>query len=188
MRTGILLIPQGLGGALGMNRSGASTNRFGAGLTSLGGTAVMVAATVPFLLVQPGTSYILLVVAMTFRGFGSALAMMPAMTAAFSALDHHQVSDASPQLSAIQRVGGSLGTAVIAVVLQAHLIHAAARGGGHATPLGIAEAFNQTYVWVVVMMLLACIPGVVLWRMERRARRENNGEVLTEEPLMEVVA
>ena len=125
---------------------------------------------------------------MVARGFGSGLAAMPAMTAAFSALDHDQVDDASPQLNVIQRVGGSLGTAVIAVVLQTHLVHAAAAGGGQATLDGIAGAFNQTYLWVIVMSLLAFIPGVILWRVERRLRQEGRESSFPEESYMEVLA
>lgn len=187
MRTGLLLIPQGLGGAVGMNRSASATNRFGAGLTSLCGTAILIAATIPFVYVRPNTSYEWLVIVMVVRGFASAFSTMPAMTAAFSALNHDQVSDASPQLNVIQRVGGSLGTAVIAVVLQSKLVHAAAQGGGHASPLGMARAFDQTYIWVIAMAALACIPGIILWRVERRLRREGLAEVHREEPLMEVV-
>ena len=38
------------------------------------------------------------------------------MTAAFAALSHDQIHDASPQLNVIQRIGGSLGTAIVALV------------------------------------------------------------------------
>jgi EmrB/QacA subfamily drug resistance transporter len=188
LRTGLLMMPQGLGGAIGMNRSAAATNRFGAGLTSLCGSAVLIIATIPFLFVRPGTPYSVLVAAMIVRGFGSAFAAMPAMTAAFSCLHHDQVGDASPQMNVIQRVGGSLGTAVIAVILQTNIAHASAHGGGHATVAAITHAFNQTYLWVIVMTVLACIPGVVLWRVERRLRREGLTGVPAEEPFMEVVA
>jgi EmrB/QacA subfamily drug resistance transporter len=184
LRTGILLIPQGAGGALGMNRSAAATTRLGAGLTSLVGLAIMVAATLPFLFVGPTTSYGLLATAMVVRGFGIGLATMPAMTAAFSALDHDQVGDASPQLNVIQRVGGSLGTAVIAVVLQARLAHAAGSAKGHATLGAVARSFNQTYLWVIAMSLLAFIPGAVLWRTERRLRSQGVELMGTDETLM----
>jgi hypothetical protein len=116
------------------------------------------------------------------------LAAMPAMTAAFSALEHDQVDDASPQLNVIQRVGGSLGTAVIAVVLQTNLVHAAAAGGGQATLDGVATAFNQTYLWVIVLTLVAFIPGAVLWRVERRLRQEGRENNFAEESYMEVLA
>jgi EmrB/QacA subfamily drug resistance transporter len=188
LRTGLLLMPQGIGGAIGMNRSAHATERFGAGLTSLIGTAVLLVATVPFLTVGPGTSYYLLLGAMVVRGFGSAFATMPAMTAAFAALRHDQVGDASPQMNVIQRVGGSLGTATIAVVLQTQLAHVVAQGHGHASPSAISGAFNQTYLWVLGMTALAGIPGVILWRVERRLRQEGVTGVAVDEAAVEVIA
>jgi Na+/melibiose symporter-like transporter len=188
MRTGLLLMPTGIGGAIGMNRSASATNRFGAGLTSLLGTAVLVVGTIPFLVVGPGTPYLLLVGAMVLRGFGSAFATVPAMTAAFSALRHDQVSDASPQMNVIQRVGGSLGTAAIAVVLQTKLAHTAAEAHGHASTAAISTAFDQTYVWVLAMTALAAIPGVILWRVERGLRREGVTGAAVDEGAVEIVA
>ena len=43
--------------------------------------------------------------------------MMPAMSAAYAVLRPEQIADATPQLTVVQRVGGSIGTAVLAVVL-----------------------------------------------------------------------
>ncbi len=168
IHTGLLLIPQGVGASIGMNRSALATRRFGAGLTSLCGVLIMVCATVPFLFIGATTPYLAIWGCMIVRGVGVGLAMMPAMTAAFSALNHDQVNDASPQLNVIQRVGGSLGTAVIAVVLQTELSHSS--GSATAT----AAAFAHTYQWVILMSVLALIPATVLWRVERRLRA--NGE------------
>ena len=52
------------------------------------------------------------------RGVGIGLCFMPAMTAAFASLRPDQLSDATPQLNVLQRIGGAIGTAVLAVVLQ----------------------------------------------------------------------
>ena len=57
--TGLLLIPQGVGASIGMNRSAVATRRFGAGLTSLCGVLIMVCATIPFLFVGATTPYAL---------------------------------------------------------------------------------------------------------------------------------
>jgi EmrB/QacA subfamily drug resistance transporter len=180
IRTGLLLIPQGVGASIGMNRSGLATRRFGAGLTSLVGVMIMVTATVPFLFIGATTPYLAIWGCMVVRGMGVGLAMMPAMTAAFSALDHDQVNDASPQLNVIQRVGGSLGTAIIAVVLQSELSHA----GGSAT--ATAAAFADTYRWVILMSILALIPAAVLWRVERRVRAEG-GEIEPTDEFVEAI-
>jgi len=186
LRTGILLIPQGIGGAFGMNRSAAAIRRFGAGLTSVIGLTILVAATAPFLFIGPSTSYWTISMIMVVRGVGIVLAAMPAMTAAFSSLTHDQVGDASPQLNIIQRVGGSLGTAIVAVVLQDNLAHATSTSNGHPSPAAVAHAFNQTYLWVIVISILAFIPGVALWRLERRSRVEGYEPVGAPE-LMEIV-
>ena len=176
IRTGLLLIPQGVGAAIGMNRSALATLRFGAGMTALGGVSVVIVATVPFLFVSAATSYWLIGTAMVFRGLGMGLAFMPATTAAFSVLSHDQINDASPQLNVIQRVGGSLGTAIVAVVLQAKL--AATLGPGET-----GKAFALTYQWVILMSMFALLPAITLWRAERRlagSQNEQPSTVVTE--------
>jgi EmrB/QacA subfamily drug resistance transporter len=188
IHTGLLLIPQGVGASIGMNRSAVATRRFGAGLTSLVGVMIMIGATVPFLFVGATTPYAPIASAMVFRGIGVGLAMMPAMTAAFSALSHDQVNDASPQMNVIQRVGGTLGTAIIAVVLQNKLVHVPGAGTGTYTdPTAVAAAFADTYRWVVLITVLALIPAVVLWQVERQLRANGQETELSEESLVEAM-
>jgi EmrB/QacA subfamily drug resistance transporter len=179
--TGLLLIPQGIGGGLGMFLSGRLTSRLGAGRTSLLGGLILAAATIPFVLVTDTTPFAVIGAAMLLRGIGVGLAIMPAMTAAFSVLSREQVNDASPQLTVLQRVGGSLGTALFAVVLQsqtktAHTAAAAAAGFGHA------------YWWVMAVTLLALIPTLLLARIERQAKTDTAEipvGIHAEEPLLE---
>jgi predicted MFS family arabinose efflux permease len=172
--TGLLLIPQGVGGGVGMFLSGRLTERLGAGRTSLIGGIILAAATLPFVLVGAATPFAVIGAAMLLRGIGVGLAIMPAMTAAFSVLSREQVNDASPQLTVLQRVGGSLGTAIIAVVLQGQI------AGAH-TQAALASGFGQTYWWVVAVTLLALVPTVVLMRIERRTRQRQNLAVLPED-------
>jgi EmrB/QacA subfamily drug resistance transporter len=179
INTGLLLIPQGLGGGLGMFLSGRATERLGAGRTSLIGGLILAAATIPFVLVTAITPFSVIGVAMLVRGVGVGLAIMPAMTAAFSVLTREQVNDASPQLTVLQRVGGSLGTAIIAVVLQGHIEHA------H-TGAAVAAGFGHTYWWVMGVTLAALVPTLVLTRIERRAHRQPSPEpVPADAPLLE---
>ena len=164
LKTGLLLIPQGIGGGLGMAVSGRLTNRLGAGRTSLVGGLVMAAATIPFVAVTAGTPFGILALAMVVRGVGVGLAMMPAMTAAFSVLTREQVNDATPQLTVLQRVGGSLGTAIIAVILQHNLT------GAH-TAQAAAAGFGHTYWWVMGATLVGLVPTLLLARIERTTSR-----------------
>jgi EmrB/QacA subfamily drug resistance transporter len=178
--TGLLLIPQGIGGGLGMFLSGRLTGRIGAGRTSLLGGLILAVATIPFVLVTATTSFLVIDGAMLVRGIGVGLAIMPAMTAAFSVLRKDQINDASPQLTVLQRVGGSLGTAIIAVVLQGHTEHAT-------TMRAAASGFSQTYWWVMGVTLIALVPTLVLARIERQARAQAGASPLPirDEPLLE---
>ena len=135
--TGLLLIPQGLGAALAMPLAGRFTDRVGGGRVALIGLAVTLVTTVPFTMLHADTSYLVLGAAMIGRGLGIGLTMMPAMTAAYSRLRPADIAHATPQLNVLQRVGGSIGTALLTVVLQHGLTSGAqtpAGGGGCLRP------------------------------------------------------
>jgi MFS family permease len=161
--TGLLLAPQGLGMALAMPLAGRLTDRYGGGPLALFGTIVTTIATIPFALIGAHTSILSLSVAMLVRGAGIGFAFIPAMAAAFAALDRSELPDATPQLNVLQRVGGSIGTAVLAVVLQRALI------GTH-TAAGHAAAYGTAFWWSTVITALAIGPCIVLLRAERKAR------------------
>jgi EmrB/QacA subfamily drug resistance transporter len=163
--TGLLLAPQGVGAAIAMWLSGRATERFGAGLTALAGSAISMLGTLPLVLIGPGTSYVAINAAICVRGFGIGMSAMPAMTAAFRVLDPAQVKDATPQLSVVQRIGGSVGTAVFAVVLQQGLSRAGEAPGAQ------AAAFGTAFWWVLAVTAAAALPTIMLVAAERRARR-----------------
>jgi len=167
--TGLLTAPQGLGMALMMPLVGRLTDRMGGGPLTLFGVSLTTVATIPFGLIGAHTSIVWLSVAMLVRGMGIGFAMMPAMTAAFAALERSELPDASPQLNVVQRTGGSLGVAVLAVVLQRAL--ASAHGLG-AHGLGAAASAYGTAFWAAAALTaIAIIPCFVLLRAERAARR-----------------
>ncbi|HVW48445.1 MAG TPA: DHA2 family efflux MFS transporter permease subunit [Solirubrobacterales bacterium] len=164
--TGLLLIPQGLGAAVAMGLSGRATERWGGGVTATIGTVITLVATIPFVLLGAGTSFVLIAAAMVIRGFGIGMSIMPAMTAAYGVLTPQQVTHATPQLTTRQRVGGSMGTAILTVVLQQHLETAGA------SPSAMAGAFGTTFVWVMGITAAALLPTLLLARIERRPRRD----------------
>jgi EmrB/QacA subfamily drug resistance transporter len=160
--TGLLLAPQGVGATVALALSARATDRLGAGLTALIGGTISILATLPFVLLSADSSYLFLSATMLVRGFGIGMSAMPAMTAAFRALDPGKVNDATPQLNILQRVGGSLGTAILAVVLQHHLDRAS-------QPAAQAKAFGATFWWVVAITVIATLPTLLLIHSERRA-------------------
>jgi EmrB/QacA subfamily drug resistance transporter len=170
--TGLLLAPQGIGVAVAMFLSGRAADRLGGGRVALAGVLVTALATVPFALFGAGTSYWEISAAMVVRGLGIGMAFLPAMAAAFAAMTPAQIPDATPQLNVLQRVGGSIGTAVLAVVLQSHADRLTLPD-----PAGLASAFGAAYWWAVAATLLAALPAVVLVRVERAVRRRTQEDL-----------
>ncbi len=162
--TGLLTAPQGLGMALMMPIVGRLTDRLGGGPLTLFGVTLTTLATIPFGLIGAHTSIVWLSVAMLVRGMGIGFAMMPAMTAAFAALERSELADATPQLNVVQRTGGSLGTAVLAVVLQR------AVSGTHGVAAA-ASGYGTAFWAAAALTAVAIIPCFILLRAERAARR-----------------
>jgi EmrB/QacA subfamily drug resistance transporter len=155
--TGLLVGPQGLGMLLVMPLTGRLTQRYGGGRVALGGVLILSLGTIPLAFVGAGTSILYISLVLLLRGVGIGFSFMPAMTAAFSALRPDQLSDATPQLNVLQRIGGAIGTAVLAVVLQ--------RASGH-TLIKPASAFQTAYWWSLGIAVLSLIPCLVLLRAE----------------------
>jgi EmrB/QacA subfamily drug resistance transporter len=158
--TGLLVGPQGLGMLLVMPLTGRLTERFGGGRVALVGVTILCLGTIPLAFVGGGTSILSISLVLLLRGVGIGFAFVPAMSAAFASLRPEQLSDATPQLNVLQRLGGAIGTAVLAVVLQ--------RASGPApTVTELAGAFDTAYWWSLGIALLSLIPCLVLLRAEK---------------------
>ena len=115
------------------------------------------------------------------NGIGMGATMMPAMSAALRSLQRDEVARATSGLNVVQRSGGAMGTAILAVVLthqiQDNLPQAAASGEqglgalsslppaaqAHALPL-IAESFGHTFWWSFAIIAIAFVPAYFLPR------------------------
>jgi EmrB/QacA subfamily drug resistance transporter len=183
LRTGLLVGPQGLGAALVMPLSGKLTDRIGGGPLALFGVIVTCLATIPLGLIGAHTSILGLSFALFVRGIGIGFAFVPAMAVAFAALRPEELSDATPQMNVLQRVGGSIGTAVLAVVLQRAIISA----GRPPTAAGVAGAYATAFWWSLGIAAVAIVPCVLLTVAERRIRAERRLPV-AEEARLETVA
>ena len=183
--TGLLLGPQGLGMALVMPFVGRLVDNVGGGPLAFGGVALTLVAGVPLALIGAHTSLVWLSGVQFVRGIGIGFAFMPAFVAALAALERRELPDASPQLNVLMRVGGSIGTAVLAVVLERAIVAA-----GHApSAAGIAGAYGTALWWSFGISVAALVPCVWLTLSERsvrRARRADAAGGVLEPPLVEV--
>ncbi|HEY7934632.1 MAG TPA: DHA2 family efflux MFS transporter permease subunit [Solirubrobacteraceae bacterium] len=162
--TGLLTGPQGLGMLIVMPVAGRLSDRFGGGRVALVGVSTLALASLPLAFVGAHTSIVTISLVLVLRGVGIGFSFMPAMTAAFASLRPEQLSDATPQLNVLQRIGGAIGTAVLAVVLQRAIGH-------NHTPGHLAGAFDTAYWWSLGIVVLSIVPCVGLLRAENpRAR------------------
>ena len=173
---GLLMGPQGLGAAISMPIAGRLTDRYGGGPIALLGVSIVAILTIPFGLIGAHTSIVWLSVVSLLRGTGIGFGFMPAMTAAFASLERKELSDATPQLNVLQRVGGSFGTAILAVVLQRALV------GAH-TPAAQADAYGVAFWASAVLAAAAIVPCLLLMRAERRARHAHPAQLPRDEEL-----
>jgi EmrB/QacA subfamily drug resistance transporter len=162
--TGLLVGPQGVGMLAMAPFNGRLTERFGGGRVAIVGVSILCSSTVPLAFVGVHTSIAWISAVLCLRGLGIGLSFMPTMTAAFAALRADQLSDATPQMNVLQRLGGAIGTAVLAVVLQRAALHA------H-TLAGQARAFDDAYWWSLAIAALSLFPCLVLLRAEDPRRR-----------------
>jgi fucose permease len=165
--------------------SGRLTDRIGGGPVVVSGVTVLAVATVPFAFVSDHTPYALLGGVLFVRGLGLGASIQPTTAAAYALLDSSQVPRATAALNTLRQIGASIGTALLAVVLQheskAALSSTGGGAGGLLAPLPasereqisgpVATAFSHTFMWAVALALLAILPAVALLRAERAERR-----------------
>jgi EmrB/QacA subfamily drug resistance transporter len=166
--TGLLNGPQGVGALVAMPLAGRLTDRFGGGRIALIGVSLLCVSTVPLAFIGAHTSIVGLSLLLVVRGVSIGLSFMPAMTAAFASMRPDQLSDATPQINVLMRLGSAIGVAVLAVVLQRA---AATHLPPHQLPVvHLAHAFDTAYWWGLGIAVLSLIPCLMLLRAERPAR------------------
>jgi MFS family permease len=182
LQAGLLLAPGGLGAMLMMPLSGRLTDRYGPTWLPATGLPLVAIGLIPFAFVGPHTSYVLLCAANFVQGLGMGLSMMPNMTAAMQAVPPAAIARTSTAMNIIRQGGASIGTAVLSVILASAITSnlstiLGSRGTGpgsgglatlqhlpasaHAAIVGpLADAFSSTFVWALVLILVALIPAV----------------------------
>jgi EmrB/QacA subfamily drug resistance transporter len=152
LTAGIMLVPQGVGTLLSRNLAGRLTDTVGARLIAAVGFAIVAAATVPFAFAGPHASSWLLALWLVLRGFGLGAVTIPIMAVAFLGLGKDQIPHASVVTRTMQQIGGSFGTAVLAVILSGAVT--AHRGD-------LATGFDIAFWWATGFSVLAIL--LSLW-------------------------
>jgi len=156
LAAGLLLAPQGIG--IGLARvSGVLIDRYGPRPLVLAGVVLTALGTLPFALADADASPVLLTGALVVRGAGLGTVIMAVMLSVYSGLGHGQIPHASSLTRILQQLGGSLGTAALAVVLQRGL-------AGATTTAARAEGFRHAFAWALALTVVALLPALLIPR------------------------
>jgi EmrB/QacA subfamily drug resistance transporter len=162
---GVLLVPQGVGTLLSRTVTGSNIDRFGPRVLTVAGFAITAAATVPFAFAGPHTNGWLLALWMVIRGFGLGAVIMPVMVAANIGLDKQQIPHSSVLTRTAQQIGGSFGTAVLAVILESAIA---------THPATLADAFHVAFWWSAGFSAVAVLLSLWLPGMQRAPKSEKD--------------
>ena len=182
LMAGLLIAPQGLGAMVTMPIAGILADRVPIGRTVPVALLVMAGGFFVFTQVSADTSYVVLCGALFVMGLGMGGTMMPIMTSALKSLTNHEVARGSTLVNIVQQIGGSIGTAVLSVVLTNQLT---------STPTGpveprefMADGFATTFTIAFVLVLLALVPVAFLPRTKEPSHLLDAGDGATPAPML----
>jgi EmrB/QacA subfamily drug resistance transporter len=182
LMAGLLLAPQGLGAMVTMPLAGVLADRVPIGRTVPVALLIMAAGFFAFTQVTADTSYWVLCGALFVMGLGMGGTMMPIMTAALKSLADHEVARGSTVVNIVQQIGGSIGTAVLSVVLTNQLT---SRPSGPGEPLEfLADGFAATFTVAFVLVLFALIPVAFLPRAKEPSHLLDAGDGAAPAPIL----
>ncbi|MGZ2357144.1 multidrug efflux MFS transporter [Streptomyces sp. 372A] len=156
---GLLLAPQGLGAAAGSVLVGRTISKVAPRTLVVTGIVLIVAGTAPFTWLGHGVPDAVIASALVVRGFGMSMVGAPVMNIVYSRIEPEQLPRAAGALNLLNTVGGSVGTAVVAVILENRLA---------ATGADTSAAFGATFWWVLGFCLFAAAAATRLPRTRPR--------------------
>lgn len=113
----IALIPQGVGALLSRTIAGRLTDAYGGRLVAAGGFAATALTTLPFLILDPHTSALVMSVILFVRGLAVGMLIVPITTSSYASVPDASIPDTAVIVRMFQQVGGSFGTAMVAAAL-----------------------------------------------------------------------
>jgi EmrB/QacA subfamily drug resistance transporter len=156
LAAGSILALQGVG-SLATRWVGGVVDRIGAKLITIIGVLACAAATVPFAIATTHTNYLLLGAALIVRGGALSAVNIAITTGAFAGLTRPQVPAGSAIVRLLQQLGGSAGTALLAVIV-----------AGYAMTTQPLTGFHTAFAWSIALTLLALIPCLLIPQRHRK--------------------
>ncbi|MDN5917006.1 MAG: DHA2 family efflux MFS transporter permease subunit [Pseudonocardia sp.] len=165
-QAGLLLVPQGIGAAVGSITVNRTIDRVAPRTLVLTGIGVIALGTVLFTQLGHAPADALVAASLLVRGIGLGMIGAPVMSLVYSRMDREHLPRAASALNLLTTLGGSLGTAAVAIILQTRLVARGATGGDE---VSTALAFADTFWWVLGFCAVAAVGAA---RLPRYARKE----------------
>jgi EmrB/QacA subfamily drug resistance transporter len=139
LHTGLLLMPQAATAAIFMPIGGLLTDRIGPRPVVSTGLILLIIGGVLLAQIHVDSPITLVIGALALRGMAMGFAMMPGMSAGLARIPAHLTSRASSITNTAQRVGSSIGIAILVTVLSSQLGAAAAQATCNPAPQVLAS-------------------------------------------------
>lgn len=167
--SGLLLAPQGLGTVLILPAVGRLVARFGPRTVVLTGMVVSVLGTIAYTQADPRNDTALLVISLLIRGVGLGATLAPALSSGFASVATEKTGRAAAALIASIQLGGSAGTALLAVVVQQQIANRLGKGGASASIASspklagpLTASFGTVFWWALGICALGAIAALFL--------------------------
>ena len=151
---GLILIPQGVGALIIRGVGGRATDTIGPRTVATVGFLITALATLPFAFADADTSRWWLMAVLFVRGLGMGVVATPIMSVTYLGLDPAEMPDASIMVRIAQQLGGSLGTAILAVILEAATV-------GNTTA-ALVRGFDHAFWWATAFTAVAAVLCLLL--------------------------
>jgi EmrB/QacA subfamily drug resistance transporter len=183
LAAGLALLPQGLLTGVGTVLGNRLPGRWGVRTTAFAGMLVLSISTAAMLFVVASTPAWLIGLLLSGRGFAIGLVIQPLLNGLLGGLPSERVPDASTFFNVMQRVGGTLGIALLATYFQERevfhvtaLLHtlglpAGLLGSGSQALLGrlpagirarLADAATMGFHDVIILVTVVSAVGIVM--------------------------
>jgi EmrB/QacA subfamily drug resistance transporter len=157
---GLLMAADALGAIVSMPIATRLADKMGPGRIVLIGLTLLGIGMFSLTQIQSDTPLWFIECTLFVTGLGKGATMMPSVSAALSSLQRHEIARVSSGVNMMQRVGGSIGIALLAVVLSHQMtnIGVTALTTKAMTPSmlpAMGRAFGHTFAWSLGIIVLA---------------------------------
>lgn len=155
--SGTYLIAQGVGLLVSRSQIGKLTDQIGARWVVLGAIVIAIAGTLPFVFFTAHTNTGWILLALFIRGIGQGGLTIPVMADSYTGVPQSLIAEATTATRMLQNIGGALGTAVLATIIQHELPH-----------VGETAAYQTAFLWSVGFIAITAIPA---WFLSHRSAK-----------------